>query len=428
MIAAEELAVSMAEFEAWLAAQPSNPAHALGKIALPTLHQQQLAIEQHPARRKVLCMGRRWGKTTLGAVVAIKRMYAGRRILLASTTQEQADSFWDKAKEWLGPMIDAGAVEKNEQRRILTLPGSPGRIKVKTASDADSLRGDYADLLILDECALLAPDAWDKVGAPMLMDNDGEAWFLSTPRARNWFFNLYQRSIGDGVRWAAWHATSFDNPHLSPEALAEIASDLTDESYRQEILAEFISGQGVVFRNITACIGAEPTTPAEHEGHNLYMGVDWGQKHDYTVLSVLCETCHREVALDRFNQIDWTFQRARLVACWRAWGVSMINAEENSMGGPLIRALLDDGLPVNGFTMTATSKPPLIRGLALCFERAEYRWIDLPVATAELEAYEAKINAMTGHTSYSAPEGMHDDTVIGRALAYRGASRGTRVA
>jgi hypothetical protein len=71
-------------------------------------------------------MGRRWGKTTLGAVVAIKRMYAGRRVLLASTTQEQADSFWDKAKEWLGPMIEAGMVAKNEQRRILTLPGTHG--------------------------------------------------------------------------------------------------------------------------------------------------------------------------------------------------------------------------------------------------------------------------------------------------------------
>src|SRR5207342_2219131 len=105
---------------------------------------------------------------------------SGRRVLLASTTQDQADAFWDKCKEWLYQVTEAGVVEKNEQRRILLCPSTGGRIKVKTASDADTLRGDHADFLVLDECALLAPDAWDKVGAPMLLDNDGDAWFIST--------------------------------------------------------------------------------------------------------------------------------------------------------------------------------------------------------------------------------------------------------
>jgi hypothetical protein len=81
--------------------------------------------------------------------------------------------------------------DKNETRRLLTFPGG-GRIRAKTAWDADSLRGDYADFLVLDECALLAPNAWEEVGAPMLADNDGDAWFLSTPRRRNWFHGLYR--------------------------------------------------------------------------------------------------------------------------------------------------------------------------------------------------------------------------------------------
>jgi predicted phage terminase large subunit-like protein len=163
-------------------------------------------------------------------------------VLLSSTTQEQADAFWDKCKEWLRDAIAAGVIEKNESRRILLMPSTSGRIKVKTAWDADSLRGDYADFLVLDECALLAPDAWDKVGAPMLMDNDGDAWFISTPRRRdNWFFDLYQRAEADGERWKAFHFTSYDNPHLSKSALDEIATDLTRDAVRQEILAEFLS-------------------------------------------------------------------------------------------------------------------------------------------------------------------------------------------
>jgi hypothetical protein len=396
-------------------------------ITLPKPHRLQAEIKKHPAKRVVICAGRRAGKTTLAAEVAIEKMLEGRRVLLSSTTQEQADAFWDKCKDWLRPVIEAGIVEKNETRRILTFAAAGGRIKVKTAWDADGLRGDYADFLVLDECALLAPDAWDKVGAPMLLDNDGDAWFISTPRLRNWFFHLFQRAKADGERWAAWHFTSFDNPYLSPAGLAEVASDLTEAAYKQEILAEFLEGEGAVFRGINAAMTAPTSTPAEHQGHSINGGLDWGQKHDYTVLSLVCATCKCEVALDRFNKIDWEFQRQRVTSLALEWGVRSITAEENSIGGPNIEALRKD-IAVTAFTMTASSKPQLIRGLALAIERRDVRWLNIPAATAELEAYEAKVNPVTGHTTYSAPEGMHDDTVIARALANRAANRGTQVA
>ena len=131
----------------------------------------------------------------------------------------------------------------------------------------------------------LAPDAWDKVGAPMLLDNNGDAWFISTPRRRNWFHDLYQKAKSDETgRWQAWHFTSFDNPHLSKEALDEITGDLTDEAYRQEILAEFLEGEGSVFRNIVANLTAPAkASPARSLGHRMVMGVDWAQKDDYHV-------------------------------------------------------------------------------------------------------------------------------------------------
>jgi hypothetical protein len=342
-------------------------------------------------------------------------------VLLGSTTQDQADAFWDKCKEWLYELSHFGVVEKNEQRRIMLFPHNGGRIKVKTASDADTLRGDHADFLVLDECALLAPDAWDKVGAPMLLDNNGDAWFISTPRRRNWFHDLYQKAKSDeSGRWQAWHFTSFDNPHLSREALEDITGDLSDEAYRQEIMAEFLEGEGSVFRNILANLTATPNAdPVAHSGHRMVMGVDWGQKNDSTALSVLCSGCREEVALDRFNKIGWSFQRARLETLARRWGVQHIEAEENSIGSPNIEALQREGLPVFAFTTTGASKPPLIQSLALAFERSECRWLDVPAATAELHAFESKVSASTQRVSYAAPESMHDDTVIARALAWR---------
>ena len=124
------------------------------KIYLPSLHLKQAAIATTKAKRVVINAGRRAGKTTLAARVSVKKMLEGRRVLLASTTQDQADAFWDKVKAWLYEVTEFGVIEKNEQRRIMLMPNNGGRIKVKTASDADTLRGDHADFLVLDECAL----------------------------------------------------------------------------------------------------------------------------------------------------------------------------------------------------------------------------------------------------------------------------------
>ena len=39
------------------------------------------------------------------------------------------------------------------------------------------------------------------------------------------------------------------------------------------------------------------------------------------------------------------------------------------------------------------------------------------MATLELEAYEGKVRGPKGRSAYSEPEGLHDDTVMARALA-----------
>lgn len=389
-------------------------------LTLPKPYPAQAAIKRSPAKRKVICAGRRVGKTTLAAEVGTERALAGRQVLFASPVQEQADLFWDRCKAWLAPLLAAGVVVKNETRHLLTF-ATGGRIRAKTAWDADSLRGDYADFLVLDEAPLMDPAAWRTVGAPMLLDNDGDAWFLGTPKRRNWFHALYQRAIAEAGRWAAFHLTSLDNPFLSAAALAEIAKDMTEDDYDQEILAKFLDSEGVVFRNLAAVLTAPSTRPEDHRGHRLVMGGDWAQRHDFTVLSVGCADCRQEVALDRFNQIGWDIQRDRVMALGARWGVETAWLEANSIGGPNIEALTAlVPWTINAFQTTAQSKGPLIKALALCCEQEAAYWLPDAVAAAELAAYEATVNKATNWTTYSAPDDMHDDTVIARALCWHG--------
>jgi len=93
------------------------------------------------------------------------------------------------------------------------------------------------------------------------------------------------------------------------------------------------------------------------------------------------------------------------------------------MGSPNFEMLRKDNLPVRAFLTTASSKPPLIQHLALALEQETVMLLNHPWATAELEAYTSKINPITNRVTYgpsaekSGENGIHDDSVMGRALA-----------
>ena len=61
--------------------------------------------------------------------------------------------------------------------------------------------------------------------------------------------------------------------------------------------------------------------------------------------------------------------------------------------------------------------------LALAIEQGEIAYIPDQTLIMELQAIEAKTTS-TGHPKYEAPSGMHDDTVMSLALAWKAASSG----
>jgi phage terminase large subunit-like protein len=164
-------------------------------VQLHKPHPKQAEVKQSKATRKVIVAGRRVGKTTVVSDIAAEGLLQGRRVLEAAPTAEQTDAFWDMCKLAFAEPIAAGLIYKNETLRLLECRLTGGRIRTKTAYNADTLRGDHADLLILDEYSLMDPSAWDEVGAPMLLDNNGDAIFIFTPKRRNHAYHMYNRPL-----------------------------------------------------------------------------------------------------------------------------------------------------------------------------------------------------------------------------------------
>ncbi len=144
------------------------------------------------------------------------------------------------------------------------------------------------------------------------------------------------------------------------------------------------------------------------------IGVDWGKSVDYTVM----------LALDRFNGLSWAETRRRIADLARRWNAQVVWAEANAAGDVNIEALIADGVPVCAFQTTARSKPVLIDKLALALEHGELALLPDPVLLSELNAFRVDPMPLGGYR-YSAPAGLHDDTVIALALAWHGARTST---
>ena len=374
-------------------------------------HPGQAAVHEHPARFKVLAAGRRWGKTRLGVHECLDVASQGGRAWWVAPNYKMSEVGWRPLRR-MGAKINA---EVRKVDRQIVLPGG-GEVTVRSADNPDSLRGEGLDLVVMDECAFIPEEAWTEAIRPALSDRLGKAIFISTPKGRNWFWKIWQRGLDGSGEWKSWQLPTSDNPYIEPSEIEAARDTLPELTFEQEYLAIFLENEGAVFRNLLACMNAQTSTPEAHKGHTVVAGVDWGKQNDFTAVSIGCASCKTELAIDRFNQIDWAFQYGRITNLFKHWGVTSALIETNSIGSPGFEALSRAGLPVVAFETTSTTKPPLIENMALAFERAEYQFLNDPVWTAELEAYERKVSPTTGRSQYSAPEGGHDDTVIARAL------------
>lgn len=366
------------------------------------------------------------------ARMAVHRANAGRRQLYATPIFSQTDVFWELCVRWVWDAIRLGLVEKNETKRTLKFIRTGGSITARTASRPDHLRGLYADDLYLDEYAYMDPAIWEKVAQPMLIDHDGNCLFVSTGQKRNHFFllGLVAQQNTDG-RWAFFRFPSTENPHLSASAIADLAKDMTEEEYREEILAEDVEGEGAVFRlyrdDFLPGLSIEEIL-TDHAGHRGTAGLDWGRRHDFTCLSIGCATCSRELMLRRWQAEDYPTQRDIIQGIWTQLvegGLAIeVLSEENAMGLPNLEQMRSDGVPVNGLMVRNAEKSQLVQGLRLTFEQRTWKWVWDLQGWRELEGYEAKVTPQ-GHVSYNAPESLHDDSIVARYLMLHQAKMGT---
>lgn len=385
-------------------------------VTTPPLHPKQRVVADDSTRFRVLSAGRRWGKSMLGVALCVETAVKGGRAWWVAPSYPISAVGWREIKA-LARQIPGVTIRESD--RIIETP-SGGSVQVRSADNPDSLRGEGLNFCVLDECAFMREEAWTEALRPALSDRRGRALFISTPKGRNWLWRIWMRGQGDDAEWKSWQFPTASNPYIAGSEIEAARHSLPQRIFEQEYLASFIDETGGVFRGVTDAATATAQTEAI-KGHQYVAGVDWGKHADFTVIVVMDVNTKEMVAFDRFNQIDYTLQRARLRALCERFNPRLVIAEQNSIGDPIIEVLLREGLPMQPFVTTNATKAAAIDGLALAFERGELRILPEPTLIAELQAYEAT-RLPSGMLRYSAPEGMHDDCVVSLALAWQGAS------
>jgi len=198
------------------------------------------------ARRKVFRMGRRTGKTEAIAVRILHSMvtwaHGNCKVLLVCPYRSQIDLVFKRIRE----LIHSSATLQNSIRRQVSNPyheielfnGSYIRgfsAGTNSGSNASSVRGQAADIIVMDEMDYLNPGDIDSITAILMDHQETQLWASSTPTGRrDKFFEFCH-----APEFKQFYFPSMANPNWNDSMEREFRRISTKSGYIHEVLADF---------------------------------------------------------------------------------------------------------------------------------------------------------------------------------------------
>lgn len=210
----------------------------------------QSNILRHPAKIKVLAMGRRWGKSKMGTVAVLSAAADGAKVAWVVPTYKNGRPLWRDAENAVAPLRRRRLVETNRSERTITFPNG-GFLGIYSADNDTAIRGDWFHLVVVDEAARIGEEVWTDTIQPTLADADGDAILISTPKGKNWFWQEHERGrLHMNGEIAAFSAPTKDNPLPAIRRAYERMEERLgpdNATFRQEWNAEFVTEAEDIF-------------------------------------------------------------------------------------------------------------------------------------------------------------------------------------
>ena len=382
--------------------------------------------------KTVVCKSRRQcGKSIMieNLLLYYALNYAGGVSAVVSPTLAQAR----KVFKDINNAVQLSGVIKRKNETLLEMTFINGsQILFKSAEQGDALRG-YTirkGILCIDEAAYISDDILECV-LPWVQVHRCPVLMVSSPKFKAGFFwRYYSMGLDDenkDVSLVDW--CDFDTSALLTQEQFEMYRRIMPKAqFKSEYEGVFLDEEGLVFAGFRDCVRPIKMLSGDVVD-KLYVGIDWcsGTNNDYTVISAI-DSNGKQRRLLYWNDKSTNQQIDAVLNFVKEHRnhIALIVAETNSIGKPYTDLLTDrmkeaglSSIRLEGFNTSNTSKNDIITNLQVAFENQTIEVMDDNHQTAELGIFEMQYNVKTRTITFSAPQGMHDDTVMSLAFAWR---------
>lgn len=249
------------------------------------LHEAQKKIANSTKRFRVVCAGRRFGKTILAGLELVgmaTSMDDANCVYVAPTYQQARDICWAE----LVKLTESIAEKVNESRleiTVSTIKGGTSKIALRGWESIETLRGQAFDFMVLDEVAMMRKFwmQWREVLRPALTDRRGSVLFISTPKGFNHFYDLYNTKDED---FESFQFTTYDNPFVPKDEIDKAKIELPENAFYQEYMADFRKQEGLVYKEFNR--GRHLYKDIDINSVETISGVDFGYTNPACVLTI----------------------------------------------------------------------------------------------------------------------------------------------
>lgn len=386
----------------------------------PATRPYQLDVLRNPARFKSLLIHRKAGKTALALNELIRQtqLAPGKVFWYVAPFYQQAKEIIWRDPDMLAKYLPDGIVARKNESELAVYFKNGSVLALKGADKPDSLRGPNPRFTVLDEFPTMKPMVWDEIISPIVLSNaEASVWFVGTPKPQGEHAKRIHEAAQTKPGWFALTLNAEQSGILTPDMLAAAKATMTQAGYEQEFLCRWHDKGGVVFRGLDKCLLDEEYEDRKYDQRCKYQfGIDLAMLVDWTVAVGINRVTMRVDVFDRYNQVDYNLQKARIEAMLRRYGNSRANVDSTGVGLPIVQDLQAKGLNVEGVHFTESMKRDLITNLAITIEQGKIKFPRIPELLHELNVFGYEVSN-SGRVRYGAPSGEHDDCVLALALA-----------
>lgn len=250
---------------------------------------QQAMIDGLESKRFwVHIAGRRTGKSYAAAILAFaKLLEPNQQVMVVAPNYNLSSIIWDYTTDLI-KKIGVETEQYNQKDKIVKLING-SIFRLLSANNRDSLVGRAANLLIIDEAAIIPDDEYyiRDLRPALSTFKDSRCLWISTPRGKgNYLYEYYMRGQ-DEERYEDWGSAKFtwrSNPLLSEKDVNEAKQSMTRALYLQEYECEWTTTESQIFEGLD-----EDKHLGDYRNHRfveVIAGLDVGYRDDNALVIV----------------------------------------------------------------------------------------------------------------------------------------------